>query len=260
MAWWEEQYGPLPGWAWILVVGGALGMSFYFYSQQPSDEEVVTVEDTSSPSGVGQRAGGWSYTPPEEEPTPDTDFETNEEWGRHVRDQLIAEGYAPAIVDSAVRNYLAGNGLTQEEQSVINIALAKFGGPPQILPPVYGEDGEEEDNTADLPAPTGLRAVEVRKHRVTIKWNAVPGAVGYTVYHWSDFGSLHTTQDITMWTHTNTMAGTEANYEVAAVASDGSIGPRSNTLTVRTKGTQKEDAPPLSGLPDYSPGGNYQPY
>lgn len=177
--WYEKKVGPLPLGVWTAVIAAGLAYSYYRYSQQTSSAPTI-VEDTSGVPDVGRRAAGWQYDPPPDTTTKDpTDFDTNEQWARYVIDELIAMGYEAGLVDGAIRNYIAGNGLTDGEQAVVNIALRKWGGPPQVLPPVYGE--EPEDTGTDSSGTVAISFPSITGNSVTLAWEPVEGATSYRV-------------------------------------------------------------------------------
>lgn len=134
-----KQVGPLPLGAWIVVVGGGLGLAYYGYRNQSGP--AIVVPDTSGDPGVGDGStgGGWLPTNPPSNPgsVGPTVITTNEEWGVAAINWLIAQGYNPAVSDSAIRKYLAGNDPKPsiQEYTLQGLALARFGSPPQPLPP-----------------------------------------------------------------------------------------------------------------------------
>lgn len=128
----KEQVGPLPLGAWIIVVGGGLGIAWYTKQSQPPP---TVVEDTSNPPGVGE-GPGWIAVPPPSNapPVTDTSPTTNEEWGRLAINWLIAQGYDPGTSDSAIRKYLEVQSLSLQEDALLKVALRHFGSPPVPLP------------------------------------------------------------------------------------------------------------------------------
>lgn len=128
----KEQIGPLPVGAWLAVVGGGLGIAWY---TKRAGTAPTIVEDTSNPPGVGE-GPGWIAVPPPSSgpPTPDSAPTTNEEWGRLAINWLIAQGYDPAMSDSAIRKYLEVKQPTTQEYALISVALRHFGSPPVPLP------------------------------------------------------------------------------------------------------------------------------
>lgn len=62
--------------------------------------------------------------------------ETNEEWGREAIDRLVAEGYPPNTVNSAIYKYIQQTPpFSASEIAIINQAVREMGGPPS---PVAG--------------------------------------------------------------------------------------------------------------------------
>lgn len=140
-----KQVGPLPLGAWIVVVGGGLGIAIW--SRQNGDDEPVVVEDTSGDPGVGEGPGTPGFIPINP-PTTGQDtgavYDTNEEWGRAAITWLVSQGYDPAMSNNAVTKALAGgqdisgNKMSMQEWALWSIVLRKFGSPPQpvnVLPP-----------------------------------------------------------------------------------------------------------------------------
>ncbi len=164
----SKQVGPLPLGAWVAVVGGGLALG-YFINKRANAANNAGQQLTESGVGAGGNTGFASVDPPA--PTPGED-DTNQKWGVRVTNWMVANGYDPATADNAVRKYLTGQQLTGQEQAIINIALTRFGVPPESLPgPVP---------TAP-PAVSGLVGVANGPHMATITWLPVVGATGYRV-------------------------------------------------------------------------------
>lgn len=141
-----KQVGPLPLGAWVVVVGGGLGIALWT-RQNGSSEEPEIVEDTSGDEGVGEGPGTPGFlpiNPPSSGGTDDGSYETNEEWSRAAIRWLIAQGYDPSLSNNAITKALAGgtdisgNKMSMQEWALWSIALRQFGSPPQpvnVLPP-----------------------------------------------------------------------------------------------------------------------------
>jgi hypothetical protein len=180
----SKQIGPLPLGAWIAVVAGGLGIALYTRRQNAAVP--VEVEDGSGTPGVGTGAvGGWLPTSPQ----PDTGITTqpiitNEQWAVRAINDLIAQNYNPTLADSAIRKYIAGTPLSIGENALLAIALAKWGSPPQPLPPTEGGG-----TTVPPPASTGTvpaaPTVTVSINNLgiaSIRWTHSEGATSYVVY------------------------------------------------------------------------------
>lgn len=131
-----KEIGPLPLGAWVVVVGGGLGIAWWS-RRNKSDPGPALVTDTSGVPGVG--AGFDAYVPAVNVGSSTTDtappITTNEEWGRAAINYLIAKGYDPLTSDSAIRKFLAVEQLTPTEWALMRIAYVHLGAPPSQLPP-----------------------------------------------------------------------------------------------------------------------------
>jgi hypothetical protein len=223
-----KQVGPLPLGAWIIVVGGGLGIAWY--SMRGGSAPVV-VEDTSGTPGVGVGSPA-DWTPLQgtgsNVPAAPT---TNEQWGQKAIQWLIAQNYPPTTSDSAVRKYLSGQGgLSVQETTLIGIVLVAVGPPPQTLPPTEGDNTPVGD-----PVPTGLRSTGQRKGGtgawISLQWTPVPGFSAYRV--WGPSGA-------TFWDVSGNKVSMDwwvpnvtATYSFSVSTKDGvKIGPRSAPISV----------------------------
>lgn len=131
----KKMYGPLPLWGWLVVVLGGLGIAYWSTKKSGSSSSADTVSDETVPSGAftsadqvttGSITGSATDT--------DTDV-SNDTWGRNAENELLARGYDPTLVDTAIRKYLASQPLNASETAVITAALRAVGAPPSPLPP-----------------------------------------------------------------------------------------------------------------------------
>lgn len=126
-----KQVGPLPIGAWVAVVGGGLAIGWYF-SKGSANNAAQTQVPLTEP-GVG--AGGGQDLIPDVGTVPDTTGSTaitdNGTWGRRAINWLIAQGYDPGTVQSAISKFLNGTNRTLIEQTYVNLALVQFGAPPE---------------------------------------------------------------------------------------------------------------------------------
>jgi hypothetical protein len=140
-----KQIGPLPLGAWIVVVGGGLGIAVW-NRKNGSNDAPIPVEDTSGDAGVGVGGTG-DFLPvnPPADSSGDATYETNEAWGQAAINWLIAQGYSPGIASSAITKALnggsdiSGNKMSIQEWSLWSLALTHFGSPPYpvtVNPPV----------------------------------------------------------------------------------------------------------------------------
>lgn len=128
-----KQYGPLPAGGWLLAIGGGVAVAMFVRRRAQTntaaelDGENLPGDNTDTAPGAGNLGAGGSSSPAR--PT------TNDEWRLAVIPLLIAAGFAPLVVDSAVSHYLYGEPLSPAEQSVIAKALQIAGPPPEAVPP-----------------------------------------------------------------------------------------------------------------------------
>jgi hypothetical protein len=137
-----KQVGPLPLGAWFAVVGGGLGIATYTRHNSKPADTVDTTGTGADPSVGDGSVGGWSDTTGS---TGDVAADAgdvagsvtdNDQWAARAVNYLIAQGYDPAISDSAVRKYVNGYGkMSTREWALIRIALMHLGSPPTPLPP-----------------------------------------------------------------------------------------------------------------------------
>lgn len=232
-----KQIGPLPLGAWVAVVGVGLGIAYY---TRNSGGAPVEVEDGSSPSGVGDGSvGGWIPTSPGStgDPIGTPDLSTNESWGTAAINYLIAQGYNPTASDQAIRKYLAGEKLGVQETALVGYALMRFGSPPNPLPPVEDGGTDPAPGNTVVPAPQNLRLISVGTNQVSLRWDAVPGAVSYVAYI-SPASRTNQAPKAVIGTRTTWYGltpGTTYYFSVQALSLTGKSA-KSTVITVRTKG------------------------
>ena len=128
-----KQVGPLPVAGWIAAVGGGLAIAYVTRrnssSAKPQTVEIPTLGDlgiTGQGSAfAGTPVGATAVDPP---------ITTNEDWFRVAFQRMVARGYDPAAVDTALRRYLAGDHLSVAETAIKAVALT-LAGPPPLPPP-----------------------------------------------------------------------------------------------------------------------------
>lgn len=127
-----KQIGPLPLGAWLVVVGTGVGVAVW--ARGPGSgtaEDAAPVVDEWSSTGTGVTGQWVDVTPPPPQgPDPVTD---NDEWGRQAVQWLIAEGYDPAMSQSAIAKALQERRLSVREYALWWAALRKFGPPPYAV-------------------------------------------------------------------------------------------------------------------------------
>ncbi len=132
-----KQVGPLPLGAWVAVVGGSLGFMFYSRSRASRDAPIEVAAGPDLGVGLGGMGAVGAYTPTtgmlDTPAAPAATIEDNQSWGRAAFNFLVGNGSDGATTDRAIRNYLSGVALSQQENSLITQALARFGQTPERL-------------------------------------------------------------------------------------------------------------------------------
>lgn len=147
-----KQVGPLPIGAWVAVVGGGLVLAFYANRSQGgggTQDDVLLAEP-----GVGEGGTQIIDTPPV---FTGGAIETLDQWVNRAILYLIGQGKNPLAANNAVKKYATGQELNQDEQALVNLAIAGVG-----LPPA-GELTEPSPTTPPpSPIPAGKYTITAR--------------------------------------------------------------------------------------------------
>lgn len=179
-----KQVGPLPLGAWVVVVGGGLGIAYYSYTRSGSSDPTV-VDDTSSPAGVGDgTTGGWTTTSPATG-TASTSGSiaptTNEEWAYQATQFLIGLNTPPTTAQSATSKYIAEQQLSVSEYALINLALLSIGPLPSPLANAGGITPPSTTSPTKV-APSGVKITSAGKTSLSVDWTPLSGVIGYRVF------------------------------------------------------------------------------
>jgi nucleoid-associated protein YgaU len=128
-----KMIGPLPMGAWVVLVGGGLGLA-YFVRQRGSTNDEPGI-DISTDDGVGLGGSGFVALNPNAGTTTSSAPVDNDEWSRIAYNYLLSINADPAVAGQAIGNYLAGTLTTKDTQgwALVRMAIAHVGAPP-ILP------------------------------------------------------------------------------------------------------------------------------
>jgi hypothetical protein len=137
-----KKIGPLPGWAWVLIIVGLAYGAFLWRKRGAASGTVAPVQ---APSAVGFSSAG---------PAPGTNtyngqvstlpvgqpgLSTNAAWAKSVTDFLVGTGnYSPADISNAIGNFISGNALNEQQTAIVNTAIKQFQTPPEGVLPVQG--------------------------------------------------------------------------------------------------------------------------
>lgn len=237
----QKRIAGVPAWGWALVIGGAIVAYAYLTRRQESPTPApaaFSYPDDTAPSDAGDVPG--TVTPSGNTIT----LTTNPAWVRYVTDLLVAEGlYGAVEVGNALTKALAGIDLTAQEGAIWNIAVRRFGAPPEGNPPIViiptpgpPPPPPPGDTTKPPPAPTGLRVLSPSRTQMTIGWNPVPGATAYQVAVTSRADYHEWTSNLNVsrgYTILGLKPGLDLRIQVRARNSAG-VGPWSAPMNTRT--------------------------
>lgn len=128
-----KKVGPLPLGVWIAVVVGGLAIGWKFSSGSAKSATTPPAEQPLADPGVGVGGNQLIYDPPTNGGSSNT-ITDNATWARQAINWLIAQGYEPGTVQSAISKFINGTNRTLVEQTYINLALVHFGTPPETVP------------------------------------------------------------------------------------------------------------------------------
>lgn len=183
-----KQAGPLPVWVWGALVGGGL---YFAYRTNKGNAAAATVEPnvatgdgTYQAVGAGASTAGGSSLPG----SADATITTNNAWGMRGNNYAVNTlGFNASDVDNAIRKYLAAQSLTASERVIITAILAKYGQPPEGLPPGPGDTSTPTPaTTGPPPAVVNFRATSYGSDHINLSWSPAPGATRYRVQYSSD--------------------------------------------------------------------------
>jgi hypothetical protein len=128
-----KQVAGIPVGAWGVVVAGGLGIAYML--NKGANRAETSQEPLVEPGvGTGLVPAGAAFVPSDSSQQ-DTGPENNQAWGQQALNWLITQGHNATVADNAIRKYLVGETLTLQENALVGLALAKFGAPPEALPP-----------------------------------------------------------------------------------------------------------------------------
>lgn len=220
--------------AWIAVVGGGLAIGWYFSSGSAKSSGGADDKVPLTEPGVGVGGGSLIYDPPKDVETPEDKIETNATWGRRAQNWLIAEGYDPGMAVSAVTKFLTGQNRTILEQSLINLALVKFGAPPEDVPVPEVPAPQPKPNPQPKPVPKPVKPLPM-----------VKSFTYYTVRRGDTVGIIAARFSTSWWNIfiANDVAGLRPDGSKGILYSPYSIKP-GMTLVIPTKASGGLNAPP----------------
>lgn len=152
-----KQYGPLPLGGWIAVIIGGLGIGYFINRSQggSSSDNPPSEEELSGGESSGAGGGQFIYDPPTGVPTPDsTAITDNLTWATQAKNYLKALPGVDAVqAGNAIERYLSGMSLSVAERALVNLAIARFGNPPEGVTPVDDKPPPTDGTNTPKPKP-----------------------------------------------------------------------------------------------------------
>jgi phage tail protein X len=134
-----KKIGPLPGWAWVLIIVAIAYAAFLWRKRgTASTAAPVTTPAAVGFSSAGPAPGTNNYSGQVDTlPVGQPGLSTNAQWAKRVTDFLVGTGsYSPADVSNAISNFISGNSLNDQQTAIVNTAVKQFQTPPEGVLPV----------------------------------------------------------------------------------------------------------------------------
>lgn len=127
----KEKLGPLPIWAWGVIVGVILLLAYYIYNREKTlkTNTATVAQDTysSAADGLGQTS------PPGVVTSAVDDVETNQTWLTKAVNYLSTQGFDSADATVALQSLLSGVPVVGDKaKTMVTEALDRFGVPPDL--------------------------------------------------------------------------------------------------------------------------------
>lgn len=232
----DKKIGPLPLGMWVAVIAAGLGVGWYMNRNQGSSDDVAEGQYGESGAGVG--GGAWTPVGPTA-PTDPVPEPSNQLWLAKAQTWLITQGIRPTSAAGALGKYLYGQALSDEERAIVDLALEKFGPPPE---PVSPPDVPEVPKLP--PAPSNLVVTSKNNHMATFSWTPVFGATGYKIRYVGD--STWWPTPIPSAVYKGLRGGTAYTFEVVASNSYGDSSPATVGLTTDAAPNSAVTPPPAA--------------
>lgn len=252
------KVGKLPKTVLIpLAVGivGFVGWRFWSARNGTGDDATSTIEDgefgavdSSIPGVVGAVKPGNAYgedTGGSDSGNDPTRFTNNAQWTDYVVGKLQqSETWSYNDIMTAIGNGLAAKPTTDEQQKILRAAIAIGGNPPSgSIVIVSG------GNTALTVAPNGVSVVGTTANTASIGFSPVAGATQYVVYRSGISGNVGVSSASPI-TVSGLQPNTSYTFQVAALSASGVPGPKSSTVSGKTKSftLARPSTPSVSGI------------
>jgi len=125
-----KKIGPLPMWAWAVILVAGAAAVYYFYTRNQSSASVAG-EPVSYPaySDTGNGTDG-SASDMTGGASTGSSLTDNQSWINAALSEASALGVSPTDLNAALNDFLNGNPITTQQQSWVDQAISSIGAPP----------------------------------------------------------------------------------------------------------------------------------
>lgn len=238
------QIGPVPKVAVFGVVGAAVafvGWKYYQNRNAATDTTTDTGTDTGFTDGSGSAPdtsalgpingsyGGYTGVSGDAGTDTSGSIVTNAAWSNDALTKLTDAGsYSSSDIVAALGNYLGGQPLSSDQQTIVRAAIAVSG-----YPPVGSFSIISGGNTSLTVAPSGLKAQNIGTTSAQIAFTPVAGATSYRIYR-SGVSTNVGASNGSPITISGLSPGTSYTVHVTGFNAAGTAGPDSGAITFKT--------------------------
>jgi hypothetical protein len=182
----KKKTGPLPMWAWALVVGLILSLIMFYLRGKSKINATPNPSATVStdPYAAFENYAAAPTTQPTADQGPSGTYETNQSWMAKAIAFLTTKGIQPLDAQAALNNYLNNGGaLSYGDSQIVNQALSQFGLPPDG---VYGSP-----SASPKPNPTVVRYIRSSNGSIAAVFNDNTKAEFTSMAQYTSFSARH---------------------------------------------------------------------
>jgi LysM repeat protein len=130
-----NRLGPLPVWGWLAL--GTAGLYYYEKHRGGAGTGQGGIISGIFGNGSGQGANVAAANTSGTQAAADASAsDTNQSWGNDAIQYLTGQGYTQSQAQSAVGSYLTGSQLDPSQATLVDVAAAGIGNPPQLMVPI----------------------------------------------------------------------------------------------------------------------------
>lgn len=260
-----QKVGPFPLFVWM---AGGIGVWYLFFRPKTA---TGTTADTGVDPSTGQPYASELASSQQQLADLQTQaqatggqhgFQDNQQWSVAAINYLTSTGDDPAQANEAIQQYLNGQQLTPQQQSLVSLAISVLGAPPSppgptgtppgqvaqppgVSPPPPSPSPKPSPGPAQVnryPAPGGLKVLSKTATSATVQWNnTTPPAKSFTVATYTSQGRRvgYSTVDVPdatggHGTYTITGLSKSTAYKAEVWANGGKVAPPHATAAFTT--------------------------